>query len=80
MITLQQAKELKHGQVLYHAVNRNSDKTPQRWRVNGKVRPRGADIQLPVKHGVYDYFDYFTMSDLRLLCLTEKEANEQETA
>jgi hypothetical protein len=36
MITLEQAKNLKYGQVLYHCTNRNADGTPQRWRVNGK--------------------------------------------
>jgi hypothetical protein len=38
MITLEQAKQLTQGTILYHAINRNADGTPQRWRVNGKVR------------------------------------------
>ena len=76
MITLEQAKQLKHGQILYHVTNRNSDKTPQRWRVNGMVKTwkRNPDkVQVPLKYGLYGY-DYLTENDLYLVCLTEQEA------
>ena len=76
MITLEQAKQLKHGQILYHVTNRNSDKTPQRWRVNGMVKTwkRNPDkVQVPLKYGLYGY-DYLAENDLYLVCLTEQEA------
>ena len=76
MITSNQAKNLKHGDILYHTINKNADKTPQRWRVNGKVKTWKRDtnrIQIPLKHGLYDY-DYLTQDDLTIVCLTEEEA------
>ena len=71
MITLQQAKNLKHGDILHHTVNKNSDGTPQRWRVNGMVKrwKRSPDrIQVPLKYGLYRY-DYLTENDLDLVSL-----------
>ena len=71
MITLQQAKDLKHGDILHHTVNKNADGTPQRWRVNGMVKrwKRNPDrIQVPLKHGLYRY-DYLTENDLDLVNL-----------
>lgn len=76
MITLDQAKQLTHGTILYHVTNRNADNTPQRWRVNGKVKrwKRSPDrIQIPLKHGLYAY-DYLTEQDLDLVCLNENDA------
>ena len=80
MITINQAKDLKQGDILYHVINRNADNTPQRWRVNGKVKlwKRSPNrIQVPLKHGLYSY-DYLTEDDLNLVCLTEDEALESE--
>ena len=71
MITLQQAKDLKHGDILHHTVNKNADGTPQRWRVNGMVKrwKRSPDrIQVPLKYGLYRY-DYLTENDLDLVNL-----------
>ena len=71
MITLQQAKNLKHGDILHHTVNKNADGTPQRWRVNGMVKrwKRNPDrIQVPLKHGLYRY-DYLTENDLDIVSL-----------
>ena len=76
MITLTQAKSLTHGTTLYHVKHTNADGSPQRWRVNGKVKrwKRSPDrIQIPLKHGMYDY-DYLTETDLDLVCLTEEDA------
>ena len=75
MITLQQAKELRPGQVIYHTTNKNADGTPQRWRVNGKVKlwkRSPGKIQIPVKFGLYIY-GYITEKDLTLVSLTESE-------
>ena len=80
MITLDQAKNLKYGDILYHVINRNADNTPQRWRVNGKVKTwktRPDEVRIPLKHGLYSY-DYLTHDDLELVCLTEQEALNQD--
>lgn len=76
MITLEQAKQLQYGQILYHTINRNADGSPQRWRINGKVKiwKRSPDkVSVPLKCGLYSY-DYLTENDLELVCLTEEEA------
>lgn len=73
MITLTRAKTLKHGDILHHLFDRNSDGTSQRWRVNGKVKTWKRDIgriSVPVKHGLYDY-SYLTESDLGSVQLIE---------
>jgi len=77
-LTLEQAKNLYHGQVLYHMYHTNADGSPQRWRVNGvpktwKTRP--THVRVPIKHGLWDY-DYLTQDDLDLLTLDEQEAIE----
>ena len=71
MITLEQAKNLKYGQILHHAINENADGTPQRWRVNGKPKTwktRPNEVKVPVKHGLYNY-DYITENDLDIVSL-----------
>jgi len=76
MITIEQAKQLKRDQIVYHMSKRNADGTPQRWRINGKPKiwKRNPDrVQIPVKHGLYSY-DYLTQDDLHLVALTEAEA------
>jgi uncharacterized protein YdiU (UPF0061 family) len=58
MITREQALELKHGDVLEHVSLKNSDGTPQRWRVNGATRTwktRPADFRVPIKRGLREY-------------------------
>jgi len=55
-ITLEQAKALRHGDVLH--VERDCS----RWRVNGKVQTWKRDparVRVPLKHGLYRY-DYLT--------------------
>ena len=57
-VTLDQAKNLKYGDILHHANHRNADGTPQRWRVTGKVKTWKKDasrIYVPIKHGMYNY-------------------------
>ena len=76
MLSLEQAKQLQHGTILYHVSHRNADNTPQRWRVNGKPKTwkRSPErVQVPLKHGLYSY-DYLTEHDLGLVCLSEQEA------
>ncbi len=76
MISLKKAKELQHGTTLYHVNNRNADGTPQRWRVNGKVKTwkRSPErVQVPIKHGLKS-FDYLTENELELVSLSEEKA------
>lgn len=73
MITLEQAKNLKHGDILWHVSDRNADNTPVRWRVNGKVKTWKRNpnrVQVPVKHGLWDY-DYITEDTLHLVNLAK---------
>ena len=77
-ITLKQAKGLRHGQVLYHAHERDSQNRPVRWRVNGKpkVWKRNPErVRVPIKHGMYDY-DYLEEGSLDLVSLIEREVQE----
>jgi len=72
-MNLKQARTLKDGQILHHTKNKNADGTPQRWRVNGKVKTWKRDlsrIRVPLKHGLYDH-DYLTEGDLHLLKVTK---------
>jgi len=74
-ITLEQAKSLRYGQTLYHAKNRNSDGTPQRWRVNGKPQTwvrTPSRVRVPLKYGLYSYSE-ITETDLDLVYLNEEE-------
>lgn len=51
MITLEQAKELKYGDILH-------DRWGKRWKVNGEVQRWKKDpdrIRIPLKHGLYSY-------------------------
>lgn len=57
-ITLKQAKQLQHGDILYHRSITKSDGTPQRWRVNGMPKLWRTDpkrIKVPLKYGLYAY-------------------------
>jgi hypothetical protein len=75
-ITLNQAKSLRPGQILYHVENRNADKSPQRWRVNGQPRlwKRNPNkVRVPLKHGLYAY-GTLTEDDLGSVCLIEEDA------
>ena len=68
-ITLDQAKNLTRNDTLEHTENTNADGTPQRWRVNGKVKTWKRDasrVQVPIKNGLYNY-DYLTENDLSLV-------------
>lgn len=73
MITIDQAKALRVGDILYHVTYINHDKTPQRWRVSGKVKTWKRDVgrvQVPIKHGLYTC-DYLTENNLHLMRLQE---------
>ena len=72
-LTLEQAKALKHGQILYHTQNCNTDGTAQRWRINGQVKTWKRDpmrVNVPVKNGLRNC-SYLTQDDLWLVSFTE---------
>jgi hypothetical protein len=58
-ITLQQAKALQFGDLIYSNHFTGADnQTPVKWRVNGQVKRWKRDpdrIQIPFKHGLYDH-------------------------
>jgi hypothetical protein len=58
-ITLQQAKALQFGDMIYsNHFTMTDNNTPQRWRVNGQIKTWKRDpdrIHIPVKHGLYDH-------------------------
>jgi hypothetical protein len=61
-LTLDDAKLLKTGDILYQTDETNRDGTPRRWKVNGAVVRWTKDpsrIRVPLKHGLrtYDYLD-----------------------
>lgn len=58
-LTLEQAKNLRYGQHLYHMTAKNADeKTPQCFKVNGKPKTwkrNPSAVQVPLKRGLYEY-------------------------
>lgn len=73
-MTLQEAKGLKCGDVLHHVKHKNADGTPQRWRINGKVKTWKRDagrVKVPLKHGLY-LCDYLDEDCLDILDLVEE--------
>jgi len=75
MLTLEQAKGLIYGQILYHVVNRNSKGKRQKWRVSGKPKTwkrYPEKVRVPIKHGLYHH-DAIDELNLFFLSLTEEE-------
>jgi hypothetical protein len=73
-ITLEQAKKLRVGDILYHRDARTADNTPVRWRVTGLVKTWKTmpdRVRIPVKHGLYSY-GYIDEADLQDFCLEEE--------
>ncbi len=65
-MTLTDALNLRKGQRL-HAVKTNADGTPQRWKVNGKVKVgKDGSIRIPIKRGLYQ-FGAITNENLHLI-------------
>jgi hypothetical protein len=57
-MNLEEAKNLSFGEIIHHASLKNSDGTPQRFKVNGKVRlwkRTPGKILVPLKRGLYEY-------------------------
>ncbi len=80
MLTLEQARTLTYRTVLYHDTFRNADDTPERWRINGKVKTwkrTPGRLEVPLKRGLRQYW-YLTDANLVEFSLTEKEALGQD--
>lgn len=57
-ITLEQAKQLEYGDILYSNEYVGCDQSPKRYKVNGKPKIWKRDpnrIRVPLKHGLYAY-------------------------
>lgn len=69
-ISIQQAKNLTPGTILYHALNKNKKGEPQKWKVTSvkvwKTRPNEVEVRL--KHGL-KHFDRLREYDLNMVCL-----------
>ncbi len=74
-MTMQEALNLKPGDIVYQRGAYNADGTPRRWRVNGKVKTwktQPSRIRVPLKHGLYTY-DYMDETSLDKLFISEEE-------
>jgi antitoxin component YwqK of YwqJK toxin-antitoxin module len=68
-LSLDRAKNLRRGEILYHTKNVNADGTPQRWRVNGLVKTWVRNpkmVKVPIKNGLRNC-SYITEYDLGLV-------------
>lgn len=67
-MTLDEAKSLRHGEMVHHVSRKNADGTPMRARVTSvktwKTRPN--EVEVHVKHGLYDYA-VFSQYDINLI-------------
>lgn len=75
-VTLEEAKNLQHGNILHIPKNPLLSKGKRcfNWRVNGKVKTWKRSphkVQVPLKYGLYDY-DYLTESNLTIFHLESK--------
>ena len=78
MLTLEQAKMLRVGQIVYHNSARNRDGLPVRAKITGAVKTwkRSPEkVKVPFKHGMYT-FGYITELNLQDWFLSEEEAIE----
>ncbi len=73
MITLEQAKNLRRGDLLHHQFQKNKDGTCQRWIVSGKVRTWKRSpwrVKVPVKCGMFLH-DYVEENSLACVHLSQ---------
>lgn len=73
-MTLEQVKNLKHGDTVLMPTVENADGTPSRWRITGKVKTWKRDtnrVQVPIKRGLYQY-GYLTENNMQHFELPEE--------
>ena len=74
-ISIDEAKHLKMGQILYSRQYINRDGSPQQWRVNGRVerwRAFPEKILVLLKRGTREY-GHLTEKNLWLYSLSEQD-------
>lgn len=72
-LTLDEAKNLGYGDMLYAIGHYNADNTPMRLKVNGKAKVWKRSpkrVRVPYKRGLYEY-GYIEEHDLYLVSLSE---------
>jgi hypothetical protein len=71
-MTLDEAKNLKTGQRVYHTIKKNADGSAMRAKVLSiKVWKRSPEkVLVSLKHGMYDYAK-FDETEIRLLSVKE---------
>lgn len=76
-MTIQEAKNLKIGQLIYSTHKKNADGTPMRAKVlSVKTWKRSPEkVLVSVKHGLYDYVK-FNKYQLDEITNKEKDSNE----
>jgi len=73
-MNLEEAKQLKYGDIIYHKTAINADGSKQRFKVNGKVKTwkkNPSRIHIPLKRGLYEY-GYLDEYDLEEFSLTKE--------
>ena len=76
MLSLEGAKKLMSGQIIFCVKHKDPQGRPAPCVVNGKIKTWGKDpsrVRIPVKPGP-DGVEYFTENDLDLVFLTKEEA------
>lgn len=74
-LTLEQAKALQYGDMLYTRIERNKNGGAMKFRVNGKPqiwKTRTDEVSVPVKHGLYHY-GYVTQENADMFSLESGE-------
>ena len=67
-------EKLYLGRVIYHRYLKNADGSPQKWRINGKLKTwkrQPNRFSIPIKRGLWEY-GYLTESNLEDFNLEEK--------
>jgi hypothetical protein len=75
-MTVREATEIAVGQhQVYHNIFTNADGTPQRWRINGRIKlwKKRPDFRIPIKRGLREY-GYLTDYNHNEFSLTEEKA------
>lgn len=78
-MNIEQAKQLKQGQIVYHKIKTNADGSPMRAKVTSvKTWKRSPEkIEIGLKRGLYDYAK-FTENELHLLSYSENWLKESD--
>ena len=79
-MTLNEAKRLRHGQTVWIKGAYDSDGSPSKCRVTGKVqtwKTRPDEVRVPVKRGMREY-GYITHRNLDRFTLTQPASRKRK--